>query len=342
PLLVVGGGFDFDKDSGTGTDDSEGNAIYVIDAETGALVWNAEDGSGGGATVDRHPDMDDSIPSDVALFDSDGDGYADRGYVGDTGGRVWRVDLKGSSTADWAVHLIADVGRHTSSGSAAAIDRRFFHRPDVVQTRDSIGAFDAVVIGAGNRPDPLDKDYQAENWVYMIKDRYTTAGVGSDTGFEHDDFGDVTDNCLQNGTCGASAPDLTNGWRLELEASGEKSLASPLTIGGIVFFTTFLPPGSIGASSCAPAEGNGNLYAVNLQDATAVFNYNSADDDPGQGDEPNSASDRSTLLASEGIPAEVVPIPSEGSILTPQLSVVEVPSSTRWRTYWYQLEDNGG
>jgi type IV pilus assembly protein PilY1 len=341
PLIVVGGGYDFDKDSGNGTDDSVGNAIYVIDAETGALVWNAEDGNGGGAAIDRHPDMDDSIPSDVALFDSDGDGFSDRAYVGDTGGRVWRVDLKGSDNAQWTASLIADVGRHTSTGSAGEIDRRFFHRPDVVQSRDSIGAFDAVVIGAGNRPDPLDKDFEAENWVYMIKDRNTVAGTGADTGYEHVDFGDVTDNCLQNASCGGSAPDITNGWALELTADGEKSLASPLTIGGIVFFTSFLPPGSVGSSSCAPAEGNGNLYAVNLQDATAVFNYNAADDDPGQGDDPNSAADRSTLLASEGIPAEVVPLPSEGSVLTPQLSVVEVPGNTRWRTYWYQLEDDG-
>jgi type IV pilus assembly protein PilY1 len=341
PLLVFGGGYDFDNDGSSQADDSVGNAIYVVDAETGAQIWRAEQGSGGGTTVDRHAEMDDSIPSDVALFDSDGDGFSDRAYVGDTGGRVWRVDMKGSVTSDWEIHLIADVGRHTSGGSPSSTDRRFFHRPDVVQTRDSIGSYDAVVIGAGNRPDPLDKDFNPENWVYMIKDRFTTAGGGADTGYEHADFGDVTSNCLQNDTCGGAAPDLTYGWRLELEASGEKSLASPLTIGGIVFFTSFLPPGSVGASSCAPAEGNGNLYAVNLQDATAVFNYNAADDDPGQGDEPNSAADRYTQLASEGIPAEVVPLPSEGSVLTPQLSVVEVPTNTRWRTYWYQLEDDG-
>ena len=57
-----------------------------------------------------------------------------------------------------------------------------FHRPDIVPSKDGNGLFDAVVIGSGNRADPLDKGGSAYNFTYMIKDRHTSVGSGVDTG----------------------------------------------------------------------------------------------------------------------------------------------------------------
>ena len=50
--LMFAGGYDTNKDdrSGVGSDDSEGNAIYVVNAETGSLIWKAAV-----AAADRHP-----------------------------------------------------------------------------------------------------------------------------------------------------------------------------------------------------------------------------------------------------------------------------------------------
>lgn len=339
PVLMFGGGYDMNKDSGgVGTDDSEGNAIYVVDAETGALIWKARGGGGGSSgRVFEHTGLVDSIPSTLTVADMDGDGYTDRIVVGDTGGNVWRADLNGTDVADWKLNLIASLGRHATSGTAG--DRRFFHRPDLVQTKDANGIYDAVLIGSGNRADPLDKGGRADNYFYLIKDRNTQASAGAATGFDHGDFGDITNTCLrEGGTCSAN---LTNGWKLSMETGGEKVLATPLTINGKVFFTSFLPQGGSSSTACAPSEGAGQLYGVQLQTGWAVMNYDSTDDDPDAPGVPTSKSDRSTVLNSAGIPAEVVTIPPN-KILRPDLQIDDVDVTTRWRTFWYQQEDVDG
>ena len=338
PVLVFGGGYDVNKDlrTGVGTDDTEGQAIYVVDAETGQLIWKAVGQGVSSSDTFLHPDLVDSIPSTVSAVDMNGDSLLDRILVGDTGGNVWRADLAGTSTSNWKLTRVAQLGRHASGASGVLDDRRFFHRPDVVPSKDDDGSFDAIVIGSGDRADPKDKGGTVENFAYMIKDRNIGVGSGADSPLVDSDLDDVTDNCLQAGSCSL---DLLNGWRLGLEDSGEKSLATPLTIGGTVYFTTYLPFGSAATSGqCAPAEGNGRLYAVNLQNAFAERNYNTADDDPLNPGEPTTQEDRSTDLNSQGIPAEVVSIPPN-RILRPDLTIEETEFSTRWRTFWYEASD---
>jgi type IV pilus assembly protein PilY1 len=324
-----------DTRGSVGTDDTMGNAIYVVNAETGALIWKARGGgAGAGTTVFEHPGMVDSIPSTLAVGDTDGDGLTDRLYVGDTGGKVWRVDLEGPDTSMWKATVLANLGRHSGSLSIAT-DRRFFHRPDIVQSQDANGLFDAVVIGSGNRPDPLDYGGLTDNFVYMIKDRLVLPGGGADSTLTHASFGDVTDNCLQAGSCSI---DLEDGWRLGLTEIGEKALSTPLTINGKVFFTTYLPKAGTGATACSPSEGGGRLYAVDLQNAFAVLNYNTADDTSDNPDGADTLADRSVELQSLGIPAEVVSIPPN-KILRPDLQIDNVDVATRWRTFWYLQED---
>jgi type IV pilus assembly protein PilY1 len=340
PVVMFAGGYDKNKDdrTGVGTDDSEGNAIFVVDAETGDLIWKARGGSGGASgQVFEHPQLVDSIPSTLTVADTDGDALTDRILVGDTGGNVWRADLKGQATSDWKLTLLASVGRHSTGAAGKASDRRFFHRPDLVPSKDGNGNFDGVLLGSGDRADPLDIGGVTSNFFYMIKDRNTAVGSGTANGYEHPDFGDVTDNCLQLG--GSCSVNLNVGWRLQMEDTGEKILATPTTITGMVFFTTYLPQGAGSSTACAPSEGAGRLYAVGLQDARSVINYDTSDDDPDRPDEPTTTNDRSTDLNSAGIPAEVVSIPPN-KILRPDLQIDNIKSTTRWRTYWYLQEDS--
>ncbi len=339
PAVMFAGGYDLNKDTrgSVGTDDSEGNAIYVVDAVTGDLIWKARRGSGGaGSDTFEHPRLTDSIPSTLTVADMDGDGFTDRMVVGDTGGNIWRADIGADDPSNWKLSLLASVGRHSSGSSGTITDRRFFHRPDLVPSKDAYGLFDGVVVGSGNRANPLDSGGVTSDYMYMIKDRGTAVGTGADTGLQHVDFGDVTSNCLQNG--GTCTVNLVNGWRLNMEDSGEKILATPLTVTGKVFFTSYLPRGGSAATACAPSEGAGRLYAVALQDGTAVMNYDSSDDTSDDPDAPNSKADRSVELISAGIPAEVVSIPPN-KILRPDLQIDDVNATTRWRTYWYLGED---
>ncbi len=339
PVVLFAGGYDLNKDtrSVVGTNDSEGNAIYVVDAETGTMIWKARGAIGGASpTVFEHAGLVDSIPSTLTVADTSGDGLTDRIVVGDTGGNIWRADIDGDDVSAWKLSLLASVGRHGVPTPSIASDRRFFHRPDLVPSKDGYGLFDGVLVGSGNRANPLDSGGVTSDYFYMIKDRQTSAGSGVDTGIEHVDFGDVTSNCLQSET--PCVVNLTNGWRLNFTEPGEKVLATALTITGKVFFTTYLPQVSGGASACAPSEGAGRLYAVGLQNAFAVINYDTSDDDPSAPGEPSTVADRSVELRSGGIPAEVVSIPPN-KILRPDLQVDDVDASTRWRTFWNLQED---
>ena len=195
PVFVIGGGYNGDDDGdnsgdlgkdaknrstragGTpsvGADDDEGNAIFVGNLNSGVLIWKATFGSTSiyNATTKTlsDPNLKDSFADTLIAADTDGNGYLDRAYAGDTGGVLWRVDFAGyvdhdskSTTPDvlvsddpryWQITRVLSVGRHALGTPTIADDRRFFNRPDIAQTRDATGAFDAVVIGSGDREDP--------------------------------------------------------------------------------------------------------------------------------------------------------------------------------------------
>jgi type IV pilus assembly protein PilY1 len=331
PVVIFGGGYDANKDlrTGVGTDDTEGNALYIVDGETGDLIWKAVGSGTASSDTFVHTGMLNGIPSTVTAVDTNGDGYTDRIYAGDTGGRVWRADIHGTDTTAWTMTLLADMGRHYNS--SVSDDRRFFHRPDVIQSTDANGAFDAVVLGSGDRADPLDAGGLVNNFVYMIKDRNTGLNTGANTGLDHTNMGDITNTCLQEGSpCTA---DLTNGWRLGLATTGEKNLSSSLTIGGTVYFSTYLPPGTSSAATCGPDEGNGRFYAIKLANGAAVQNLDTTTTDLERSRESNA----------DGIPSEAVYIPSsddaEGRIMHNDYTFDDAGTSSRLRTFWLEAED---
>lgn len=347
PVLVFAGGYDTNKDDRSTfppTADTKGFAIYVVNAETGALIWKARKAASTGSVNSKvygHADMVHSIPSDVTAVDTNGDSLLDRVLVGDTGGNLWRAELAGADPSQWSVVKIAALGIDGVSGTPTkADDRRFFHPPDLVLSRDGTGQFDGVLIGSGDRADPLNYGGNVSDAFYLIKDRATAIGTATATSITHSSLPDLTSNCLQTGTEASCSVSLTTGWRFDLNrGTGEKNLARPLTFAGTVFFTTYLPPGSNQSTTCGPSEGGGAFYAVNLADATAVFNFNLTDDSPNDtSGDPNSADDRAEVLKSGGIPAEVVFIPP-GKILRPDLNITDAPGTNRFRTFWQRTEE---
>lgn len=330
PALIFGGGYDTNKDlrTGVGSDDTEGRAVYVVDAQTGELIWKAVGGSGTSSEqVFYHAALLDSVPGGISVLDSDGNGEHDRAYFGDMGGNVWRVDMSGDDTGDWKLTRLARLGRHASDASGKADDRRFFHRPDIVQSYDEYGAYDAVVIGSGDREDPKDVGGTTQNYMFMLKDRSVAAGAGSDVDREKSALADVTNTCLTS--AGACEVDLDAGWAMRLTEPGEKSLATPVTIANTIYFTSYLPNGGSSTDSCGPSEGTGRLYAVSLKNAAARNNYDST----------TAEADRYTDLASPGIPSEIVSLPPS-MILRPDLQVEDTGAPNRFRTYWFEAEDS--
>ncbi|MGH8457246.1 MAG: pilus assembly protein, partial [Stenotrophobium sp.] len=290
-VLVFGGGYNGGRDknnnrlgkdlSGSsgnvGADDTLGNALYIVNAQTGALIWKAEQGTFNATTpfnsstlTYSHPLLSDSIPSDVTLIDTDGDGYVDRLYVADTGGHLWRGDFAGSDPSKWTLAPVVSVGRHINSDPAD--DRRFFEAPDYVAVRGPNGNYDAIAFASGDREDPL--SLSTQDALYVYRDPIITSGltasqiITAENILKHNtDFTDVTTSCAQKSSaCTLAIQGLTTGWKIQLSGSGEKAFSQPLTLGNTVYLSTFLPPS--GATTCKPPEGGGNLYAVNISDST--------------------------------------------------------------------------
>lgn len=261
-VLLFSGGYDAGQDNGSHRTDTKGNAIYMVNALTGALEWSA----GSPNARSNHdldlPRMTFSIPAAPRVLDSDRDELTDRMYFGDMGGQVWRIDIvngQGRTTLGEG-GVLASVGG--AEGSVARGDaRRFYNTPDVVDVIQDGKLFTAINLGSGYRSHPLDTLTSEE--FYSIRDFRAQEVIPTA------DYGSVAQPMVFRG----NLPDITNnltptlaptdaGWRLRLEAPGEKVLSSPLTISNVLFFNSFTPTSS--GNSCLPGGGQNRLYRVSV------------------------------------------------------------------------------
>ncbi len=296
-VLIFAGGYDTNQDTATTTQtDSSGNAIYIVDAETGGLIWSG--GKTGSGATKAFPDMDYSIPSDISLIDINSDGYTDQLYVGDMGGQVWRFDLDPSASNAAGLIQGGVMAKLSDSGTENA--RRFYFAPDVSILNNLGAASLAVSIGSGWRSHPLDTVIEDRFYMFRSEDIYTApAGYGIQNGstgiyrpITESDLVNVTDNLSADMSAG-------HGWLLEMESTGEKVLAKSVTVNDQVLFTTYRPEEA--ATSCSAALGGGALYVVNLHDGSPASNLDE------QGTEENlTKPDRVTTLTHGGIPPEAI------------------------------------
>lgn len=294
-VLIFGGGYDVEQDNKVARSaDSVGNAVFIVDADTGALIWSA---SNSGADL-LLGDMEYSIPARISVIDRDNDGLADHMYVADLGGQLFRLDIHNGLGRSELVSggLLADLG-----GDLAEDNRRFYYAPDVAQISTIDENFYAVAIGSGYRAHPLNAEIQDS--FYMLKDfGIFTKDEQGDYGlpenpFTRDDLYDATAHLLtssdqtvaeEQGAIYANRA----GWLVDLGSGGEKVLASPLILNYQVFFTTYLPA-SANDSLCAPPSGNSRAYLVELINGNAVVDLNN--------DNQTTHQDRFTNLKQTGI-----------------------------------------
>ncbi|WP_279250931.1 PilC/PilY family type IV pilus protein [Candidatus Marimicrobium litorale] len=271
-VLFFGGGYDPDKDSYfVNLPDSEGRAIFIVDAETGALIW-----SGGPSAnfTKEFADMDYSIPATLAVADMDNDGIDDIIIVGDTGGQVWRFDIALNKTPAELVTggVILDVAE--SGDVDQSSNRMFYHSPDVALVERDGSRNLAISIGTGKRPSPLGT---AQNdRMYMLFQGAVFGPPAAYVKLTESDLYDTTENLIVEGDTDArnaatTALDVAAGWYFDLPGDGEKVLSTPLTFRDTVTFTTYMP--SNAATSCSPKVGTSFVYQVNVLDATPVNDW---------------------------------------------------------------------
>lgn len=345
-VLFFGGGYDTNQDSAVAAGvDSKGRAIYMVDAATGAKLWQAGPAGSGNASGDDPSlvlsDMTYSIPSDVRIIDIDGDGIRDRIYVGDMGGRIWRIDINPDNTgaSDFASGgILANLG-----GAAAAGSRRFYYAPDVSMSKDK--QFLSIAIGSGYRAQPTNKDVHDAFFVVRDKNVFAPATDASGnpvyTATTLSDMFNATSNIIGEGTTAqidAARADLDskNGFYIELKSGntwlGEKVLAKSITFSGSVMFTTFTPIANTQVAACSPSQGQAKAYLISVLDGTPVRDMNNSGGDL-------TDEDRAMDLVRGGIPPEPKllihengPVVLIGTEKGPDPNFVLTPRKLRWKT----------
>lgn len=332
PVILMGAGYDpVANDAlpqGTAT---MGRGVMAIEATTGNVIWHAGASPAGAAFPRTVSGMDHSVASDLAVLDRNFDGLADRVYIPDTGGKVWRADIDDADPANWNVTLLASLG---GTGASA---RKFLFPPDVVYANGTQN-YDAVLIGSGDREHPLDTS--VADRFYMLKDP-NIGPIGTDQGIVESQLYDASANLIQDGTtaersAATLALNAARGWYIAL-SSGEKVVGNSITLAGTTFFGTNRPtPAAPGV--CTPNLGEARLYSVNYLDGSAKLENN--------GSAGLTVGDRFRVRAGGGYPPSFVPISvqlngkiHQGVISGTQVITAPVQAGKRQRTFWFREMD---
>jgi type IV pilus assembly protein PilY1 len=334
-VLVMGGGYDDDQDNpishATRQVDTEGRAVFMINANTGALLWQGALTGVTGAN-ESFTDMKYSIPGEVRVIDINLDGYADMMFAADMGGQVWRFDINnGAAAADLVTGgVIADFG----ADSDTANNRRFYTTPDIALVKQGASKFLTIALGSGWRAHPLNR--VVDDRFYVFRDSYWGSAPGTYTKLTESDLVDVTDN-IDGNAIDTAITGGKKGWFITLEHDGEKVLSNSVTVNNQVIFSTYTPETSV--TACTASEGTGRTYVVSVFNGRPTVNFDlivSSDPDNLTKD------DRVVTLQRGGIPPEATVLfaPDPVILIGPEMPLSDVPfGDIAQRTYWYQDEE---
>ncbi|MFN8587678.1 MAG: PilC/PilY family type IV pilus protein [Candidatus Eisenbacteria bacterium] len=214
---------------GTGYDASSAQTnLLVIDPADGSILRTIALGSA--VTANK--------TTKATAFDTNFDGYDDLLYLGDLAGRIWRVNLTGST---WSV---TNLFLGTQPIQAA---------PTV--TTDNLGR-PMIFFGTGKFMTSGDASTTSQQTIYGIVDKSNGVTLRPDS--------------LRNQTSTfATLTSTSNGWYVNLSNSGERVTRNPTLIAGTLFVPTFAPT----AAACT-GGGQSWLYSLDYKDGSAPDHAN--------------------------------------------------------------------
>lgn len=266
PYLLMGGGHDLceDADPNTCSATSKGRKVYVLNANTGALVQTFDTDRPVVAEVTLVPDLTTNLVK-----------YA---YVVDMGGNVYRINIGATAAGSWTMTRVAALGCATPATCSA--NRKFEFAADVIAEGDGY----ALLVGSGDREKPLlytsgsSVVNSVANYFFKIQDKPLDANWLSDE----------TTHCGGGSPylCLASLQPITGltaptpeqlaakkGWYLAM-GSMEQVVTSAITIFGTVTFSTY-EPNVPDANSCSNELGIARVYNIDVNSATSLNGTNS-------------------------------------------------------------------
>jgi type IV pilus assembly protein PilY1 len=295
PVMFVGGGY-----SSTNV---KGRAVLAINILNGTIVkrWTGNALIPVSSVIPASAyvsDMTYSIPSSINALDVDSDGFVDKLYVGDMGGRIWRIGRFTDSAGTALVFPATDQNilnwnaKMLFQTDNSSYSKKFFYPVSVTLER----GYDLLFTGTGDRENTCAQTTGPDS-IYSIKDSHDES---SSVTLYQADLVNVTDTAAATPFLDSSTSDVDNnsrvdkGWYINL-GTGEKVLAGNTVFYKVLYATTFLPNND----PCLPG-GEGKLYALKYKTgAAALFDINK-----------DSILERSLSLGG-GIPSKPVMVISE-------------------------------
>ena len=311
-----------------------GRGLFFVDAASGSLIqsFTAPDAIATANPIQYESnDLKWSVVASPAPMDSNGDGLTDRVYFADTGGNVFRIDIgkaypdpnaPNAESAIWSMIKLAELGADETDIRPTpdiASDRRFMYQPELVRTTYRGTAYDAVVLGSGNRANPMASTNTDR--YYVVRDTsifYTRFGscntcTTPPSVISHSDLYNASSNLIQQGTdqqkaAGLSLLDSKKGWYINLSASGEKTTTTGDVFSGQLLYSTYSPSSAPGTNICTPSVGSSRFYVVELHTASAIRDVDNDND--------KEINDRFSLFSVVGMPGDATIVSlGEGSNL---------------------------
>jgi type IV pilus assembly protein PilY1 len=322
PMLIMGGGYDTCEDADPHTCTStKGNKVYVMDADSGALL--------------KTLDTDRGVAGDVTVVPDQTTGLAEYAYATDLGGNIYRISgidantpMGSTAPGSWTITKVASLG----TGTAA---RKFMFSTDVVKDNGTY----LLLVGSGDREKPLLSYTTASvvtNYFFMVKDKPT----------------DATWLTSENATCAANVICLNSltaitttadpaqatlaaskGWYLGLSPT-EQVVTSAITLYGVVTFSTH-QPAVVAAGSCGSNLGQTRVYNINYQNAAPSTGTTRYADLAGDGLPPSPV--LATVTLDDGRTVTTVFGSNEDGPIPPGPPPPPVPgtSQPKSRVYWH-------
>lgn len=196
-VLVFSGGYDMcyenprfklgtnanNTDATCNKDAAQGNAIYMINADTGAYIahWTNT------GVRDGRAEMKHSFVSEPVVRDRNNNGYADVIYAADLGGQIFRIDLAEEvPSARMTRRVVRVFNANATDDTTLASDHipyRFYESPQISFYDHNNSTVALINISSGDRSSPVHnyrasdtdaKIAQNANRIYGIFDRDIT------------------------------------------------------------------------------------------------------------------------------------------------------------------------
>lgn len=291
-LAFFGGGYDNCEDENAknpACGAAKGRKAYVIDALSGEQKASF--------ATER------SVPADIALVDMNADNLPDYGYVADTGGNIYRIEMvKYLKAADGTITYTplapASWVMRKIGSTKAGEGRKFLFAPALFPVAKAGKVY--VALGSGDREHPLLEQYpygNVGNRFYVLLDDLGATDVVDLDALSNNTVDPQCDTSAQ-----VTADSTKRGWYIDLVDSGgigEQTVTSAVITGGVVNFSTNrpIPPN---AGSCSTPLGEARGYAVNLLSGSGAI-----------GTDANCGGSRSSIFVGGGLP----PSPVVGTVL---------------------------